>query len=63
MIIKGLNFEPKCKDCKHISLKHLPSKKVYVCDKGNNMPKGKNSKVCKSDYVFNKEFHIKQIKG
>lgn len=60
-MILTITRNAKCKDCEKISLLHYGKRKKYICDLGLGLHKGKESKICREDYVPRLEYHIKNI--
>ena len=59
MTIITITREAKCKDCEFISLLHYGKRKRFICDKEHSLCKGKESRICREDYVGRLEYHIK----
>lgn len=59
MTIVTYTREAKCKDCKYISLLHYGKRKKFICDKEHRLFIGKNSNICRDDYEYRSEYHIK----
>lgn len=59
MTIITVTRSAKCKDCRNISLLHYGKRKKFICDLGHSLIKGKESKICRDDYKYKLEYHIK----